>query len=73
MMVAESSRFMTIVDSLVSSQSIPAVQDRLRLAFNTLMTSNDGVSFSLDRMNRRKFCTNLKEFILDVRGFVRTK
>jgi hypothetical protein len=39
----------------------------------TRLTSDNGMTASLDRMNRMRFKKNMRAFVTEVRGFIQTK
>ena len=59
-------------DVVQTLQAVPALQSRLATAFERLLTTN-GVKPVLDRTHQARFRDNLEHFLLDVRGFLRTR
>jgi len=63
--------YQTMAQELFQGQQNAGFQSRLETAFHALITSNNLTS-SLDRINRQRFKKNLHNFLVDVRGFLRT-
>lgn len=63
--------YQTMAQELFQGQQNAGFQSRLATAFHALITSNNLAS-SLDRINRQRFRKNLHNFLVDVRGFLRT-
>jgi hypothetical protein len=64
--------FTTLVSSLLSQQESQALQSRLNALFDSLLTSNS-VQFTsqpLERRNRFRFRSNLRIFLVSVRGIL---
>jgi uncharacterized membrane protein len=47
-------------------------RERLRQAF-TKLTSANGMVPATDRVNRKRFQKNMREFVIDVKGFLRAQ
>ncbi|WOG81788.1 hypothetical protein DCAR_0100939 [Daucus carota subsp. sativus] len=58
-------------NELIERQANPVLKSRLGNALHSLTSSNN-LSFSLDRPNYQKFRKNLHNFLVEVRGFLRT-
>lgn len=58
-------------NELIERQANPVLRLRLSNALQSLTSSNN-LSFSLDRPNYQKFRKNLHNFLIEVRGFLRT-
>lgn len=58
-------------NELIERQANPVLRLRLGNALQSLTSSNN-LSFSLDRPNYQKFRKNLHNFLIEVRGFLRT-
>lgn len=56
---------------LIERQANPAFKSRLANALQSLTSSNQ-LSSTLDRMNYQRFRKNLTNFLIEVRGFLRT-
>ncbi|RDX59766.1 Exportin-4, partial [Mucuna pruriens] len=58
-------------NELIERQTNPTLRSRLANALHTLTSANQ-LSSSLDRINYQRFRKNLNNFLVEVRGFLRT-
>lgn len=63
--------YQRLCNELIERQANPVLRLRLGNALQSLTSSNN-LSFSLDRPNYQKFRKNLHNFLIEVRGFLRT-
>jgi hypothetical protein len=65
--------YQTLVQQVLqSNHDNPATYQRLADAFNAVVTTN-GVTLSISSRNTMKFKSNLRQLLLNVRGFMRIK
>ncbi|XP_021888651.1 exportin-4 isoform X1 [Carica papaya] len=72
LILCEQSLYKKLGNELVDKQANPTFRSRLANALQSLTSSNQ-ISFVLDRANYQRFRKNLNSFLIDVRGFLRTK
>ncbi|KAJ8760582.1 hypothetical protein K2173_015249 [Erythroxylum novogranatense] len=63
--------FQKLANELIQRQANPTFRSRLANAFQSLMSCNQ-LSSALDRMNYQRFRKNVNNFLIEVRGFLRT-
>ncbi|KAK6915338.1 Exportin-1, C-terminal [Dillenia turbinata] len=71
LILCEQSLYQRLGNELIERQVNPAFKSRLANALQCLTSSNQ-LSFTLDRMNYQRFRKNLINFLVEVRGFLRT-
>ena len=71
LIIAEKDRILQVVNHFISSQSNENIRNRLQGSFNALVNEN-GLILDLNRANRKTFNLNLKSFVTDVRGYMKT-
>ncbi|XP_077228966.1 exportin-4 protein isoform X2 [Tasmannia lanceolata] len=71
LILCEQGLYQRLGQELLEKQANPVFQSRLAVALQTLTSSNQ-LSSSLDRPNYKKFRKNLHNFLIEVRGFLRT-
>eukprot|EP01018_Ginkgo_biloba_P030182 Gb_04408 [translate_table: standard] len=72
LIMCDTALYQRMAEELLQGQQNVVFQSRLATALHVLINSNQLTS-SLDRANRQRFRKNLHEFLVDVRGFLRTK
>ncbi|XP_031395904.1 exportin-4 isoform X3 [Punica granatum] len=72
MILCEQSLYQKLGNELIERQANPEFRLRLTNAFQAL-TSLNQLTCTLDRMNYQRFRKNLSNFLIEVRGFLRTK
>ncbi|KAL6989067.1 hypothetical protein U1Q18_014818 [Sarracenia purpurea var. burkii] len=71
LILCEQGFFQMLGNELIERQANPTFRVRLGNALQSLTTSNN-LSNTLDRANYQKFRKNLRNFLIEVRGFLRT-
>eukprot|EP00268_Persea_americana_P014257 TRINITY_DN1631_c0_g1_i1.p1 TRINITY_DN1631_c0_g1~~TRINITY_DN1631_c0_g1_i1.p1 ORF type:complete len:890 (-),score=174.70 TRINITY_DN1631_c0_g1_i1:594-2915(-) len=71
LILCEQSLYQRLGHELIERQANPALQLRLANALQSLTSANQ-ISPSLNRVNYQKFRKNVHNFLIDVRGFLRT-
>ncbi|KAK4273593.1 hypothetical protein QN277_021966 [Acacia crassicarpa] len=71
LILCEQSLYQRLANELIERQSNPRLKSRLANALHTLTSANQ-LSSSVDRMNYQRFRKNLNNFLIEVRGFLRT-
>ncbi|VFQ63871.1 unnamed protein product [Cuscuta campestris] len=71
LILCEQDLYQRLGHELIERQANPTFKLRLTNAFQSL-TSSNGISSTLDRLNYQKFRKNLRAFLIEVRGFLRT-
>ncbi|KAF3452354.1 hypothetical protein FNV43_RR02787 [Rhamnella rubrinervis] len=71
LMLCEQGVYQRLVSELIGRQTNPTLRSRLVNALQSL-TSTNHLSSTLDRKNYQIFRKNLKTFLIEVRGFLRT-
>ncbi|KAA8534673.1 hypothetical protein F0562_032190 [Nyssa sinensis] len=71
LILCEQSLYQKLGKELIERQANPTFSSRLANAFQSLTSSNN-LSSTLDRSNYQKFRKNLHNFLIEVRGFLRT-
>ncbi|XP_026401021.1 exportin-4-like [Papaver somniferum] len=71
LILCEQGVYQRLGNELIERQSNPALISRLSNALQALTSSNQ-LSSSLDRINYQKFRKNVYNFLIEVRGFLRT-
>ncbi|XP_058101583.1 uncharacterized protein LOC131245863 isoform X3 [Magnolia sinica] len=71
LILCEQGLYQRLGHELLERQANPPVRSRLASALQSLTSSNQ-LSSSLDRMNYQRFRKNLYNFLIEVRGFLRT-
>ncbi|XAR65865.1 hypothetical protein NMG60_11011849 [Bertholletia excelsa] len=71
LILCEQSLYQRLGNELIEKQVNPSFRSRLGNALVSLMSSNN-LSSTLDRTNYQKFRKNLHNFLIEVRGFLRT-
>ena len=61
-----------MMEQLLQQQADASHKERLRLALGRL-TSDNGMVESFDRVNRGRFRKNMREFVANVKAFLKTK
>lgn len=72
LILCEQNLYQRLGNELIQRQGNPTVKSRLANALQMLTTTNN-LSSTLDRSNYQKFRKNLWNFLIEVRGFLRTK
>ena len=74
LIVCDTERYRTLgAEALAGvAQGGAGKSERLGAAL-TRLTSDNGMTASLDRMNRVRFKKNMRAFVTEVRGFIQTK
>ncbi|XP_042518023.1 exportin-4 isoform X3 [Macadamia integrifolia] len=72
LILCEQALYQRLGHELIERQVNPQLKSRLANALQCLTGTNE-LSSSLDRINRQKFRKNLYVFLVEVRGFLRTK
>ncbi|CAH9110170.1 unnamed protein product [Cuscuta epithymum] len=72
LILCEQDLYQWLGHELIERQTNPTFKSRLANAFQSLTSSNN-ISFTLDRLNYKKFRKNLRDFLIEVCGFLRTK
>ncbi|KAK7258637.1 hypothetical protein RIF29_24218 [Crotalaria pallida] len=72
LILCEQGLYQRLGNELIETQANPTLKSRLTNALHTL-TSGNQLSSSLDRINNQRFRKNLSNFLVEVRGFLRTK
>lgn len=71
LILCEPGLYQRLGSALIERQANPAFKSRLTNALQSLTSSNQ-LSSTLDRMNYQRFRKNLTNFLIEVRGFLRT-
>lgn len=71
LILCEHGLYQRLGNELIERQENPILKSRLANALQSLTSSNN-LSSSLDRPNFQKFRKNLHNFLIEVRGFLRT-
>ncbi|XP_010265025.1 PREDICTED: exportin-4 isoform X2 [Nelumbo nucifera] len=71
LILCEQGLYQRLAHELIEKQMDPSLKSRLAIALRCLTSSNQ-LSSSLDRLNYQKFRKNLLNFLIEVRGFLRT-
>ncbi|XP_048236240.1 exportin-4 isoform X1 [Ricinus communis] len=71
LILCEQDLYQKLVNELIERQANPTLKSRLANALFSLTSSNQ-LSSSLDRMNYQRFRKNVNNFLIEVRGFLRT-
>ncbi|XP_031116009.1 exportin-4 isoform X1 [Ipomoea triloba] len=71
LILCEQALYQRLGGELIERQANPAFKSRLTNAFQSLTSSNN-LSSTLDRSNYQKFRKNVRTFLIEVRGFLRT-
>lgn len=72
LILCEQGLYQRLGTELIERQTNPSFKSRLANALHSLTNANH-VSSSLDRVNYQRFRKNLNNFLVEVRGFLRTK
>ncbi|KAG2273108.1 hypothetical protein Bca52824_067663 [Brassica carinata] len=72
LILCEPNLYQGLGNELIEKQGNPNFKTRLANALQVLTTSNQ-LSSSLDRLNYQRFRKNLNNFLIEVRGFLKTK
>lgn len=72
LILCEQGLYQRLGTELIERQTNPTFKTRLANAFHSLTNANH-VSSTLDRVNYQRFRKNLNIFLVEVRGFLRTK
>ncbi|KAK9292418.1 hypothetical protein L1049_020388 [Liquidambar formosana] len=71
LILCEQGLYQKLGNELIERQANPTLRSRLANALRSLTSSNQ-LSSTLDRMNYQRFRKNLHNFLIEVRGFLRT-
>ncbi|XP_050223404.1 uncharacterized protein LOC126673345 [Mercurialis annua] len=71
LILCEQDIYQKLANGLIETQANPTLRSRLTSAIHSLTSSNQ-LSTSLDRMNYQRFRKNVNNFLIEVRGFLRT-
>ncbi|KAK7397353.1 hypothetical protein VNO78_18522 [Psophocarpus tetragonolobus] len=71
LILCEQGLYQRLGNELIERQPNPTLKSRLANALHTLTNANQ-LSSSLDRINYQRFRKNLNNFLVEVRGFLRT-
>ncbi|GLT76967.1 hypothetical protein SLA2020_485980 [Shorea laevis] len=71
LILCEQGLYQRLGNELIERQVNPTLKSRLMNALQSLTTANH-VSYTLDRVNYQRFRKNLNNFLIEVRGFLRT-
>ncbi|KAK0602071.1 hypothetical protein LWI29_030074 [Acer saccharum] len=71
LILCEQSLYQRLGNELIERQANPILKSRLTNALHSLTSSNQ-LSSTLDRLNYQRFRKNLNNFLIEVRGFLRT-
>ncbi|KAL8130523.1 hypothetical protein V2J09_019678 [Rumex salicifolius] len=71
LILSEQALFQRLGHELIERQTDPGLKTRLANALHMLTTENQLTS-ALDRINYQRFRKNLRKFLIEVRGFLRT-
>ncbi|ESQ49637.1 hypothetical protein EUTSA_v10019943mg [Eutrema salsugineum] len=72
LILCEPNLYQGLCNELIEKQGNPNFKTRLANALQVLTTSNQ-LSSSLDRLNYQRFRKNLNNFLIEVRGFLKTR
>ncbi|CAL0301805.1 unnamed protein product [Lupinus luteus] len=72
LILCEQGLYQRLGNELIERQANPTLKSRLANALHTLTSANQ-LSSSLNRINYQRFRKNLSSFLVEVRGFLRTK
>ncbi|KAI5659953.1 hypothetical protein M9H77_28746 [Catharanthus roseus] len=72
LILCEQNLYQRLGNELIERLGTPTLRSRLANALQALTSSNN-LSSKLDRTNKQKFRKNLRDFLIEVRGFLRTK
>jgi hypothetical protein len=72
LILCEPNLYQGLGNELIEKQANPNFKTRLANALQVLTTSNQ-LSSSLDRLNYQRFRKNLNNFLVEVRGFLKTR
>ncbi|WCJ43784.1 Exportin-4 [Euphorbia peplus] len=71
LILCEQNLYQKLAGELIGRQADPILRSRLANAVQSLTSSNQ-LSTTLDRMNYQRFRKNVNNFLIEVRGFLRT-
>ncbi|KAK9735232.1 hypothetical protein RND81_04G192400 [Saponaria officinalis] len=71
LILCEQNLYQQLCNELIEKQTDPTLKTRLANALHTLTSANQ-LSTALDRINYQRFRKNLLNFLVEVRGFLRT-
>ncbi|KAF2306990.1 hypothetical protein GH714_023093 [Hevea brasiliensis] len=71
LILCEQDLYQKLANELIERQLNPTLRSRLASALQSLTSSNQ-LSSALDRMNYQRFRKNVNNFLINVRGFLRT-
>ncbi|GAB4836093.1 hypothetical protein Ancab_001010 [Ancistrocladus abbreviatus] len=71
LILCEQGLYQRLGNELIERQTNPELKSRLANALHSLTSSNQ-LSSTLDRINYQRFRKNLRNFLVEVRGFLRT-
>ncbi|KAB1223871.1 Exportin-4 [Morella rubra] len=71
MILCEQGLYQRLGNELIERQANPTLRSRLTNALQSLISANQ-LSSTLDRINYQRFRKNLSNFLIEVRGFLRT-
>ncbi|KAE8009944.1 hypothetical protein FH972_006349 [Carpinus fangiana] len=72
LILCEQGLYQRLGNELIERQANPTLRSRLENALQSLTSANQ-LSSTLDRINYQRFRKNLNNFLIEVRGFLRTK